>query len=83
MSETVAYKVIGEETIHCEACEQRIGNALRRLRGVEDVQASSQTQQVQVTIDPAQVRGEQVKARLEQIGYQVTPESSSDERSAG
>lgn len=82
MSETVAYKVIGEETIHCKGCEQRIGNALRRLQGVEDVQASSQTQQVQVTIDAAKVHADQVKARLEQIGYQVTPESSSDERSS-
>ena len=76
MSETIAYKVTGDETIHCEACEQRIGNVLRRLRGVRDVKASAHTQQVQVTIDPAQVRAEQVKAMLEQIGYQVRPEDS-------
>ena len=73
MSETVAYKVIGEESIHCQACEQRIGNALRRLRGVEDVKASSVTQQVQVKIETRLVSAEQVKSRLEQIGYQVTP----------
>ena len=76
MSETLAYNVIGEESIHCEACEQRIGTALRRLRGVQDVKASSQTQQVQVTIDARHVRADQVKARLVQIGYQVTPEDS-------
>ena len=73
MSETVAYKVIGEESIHCQACEQRIGNALRRLRGVEDVKASSVTQQVQVKIETRLVSAEQVKSRLEQIAYQVTP----------
>jgi copper chaperone CopZ len=77
MSQTIGYKVIGEETIHCEACEQRIGNALRRLRGVQGVRASSETQQLQVTIDAAQVAPDQVKSRLEQIGYQVTPEDLS------
>jgi copper chaperone CopZ len=76
MSHTLDFKVIGEETIHCQACEQRIGTILRRLPGVEDVKASSQTQQVHVTIDPARVGSEQVKAKLVQIGYQVTPEES-------
>ena len=74
MVQTVHYKVIGEQTIHCAGCEQRIGNALRRLPGVHNVQANSKTQQVQVTIDPARLSPEQVEAKLEQIGYQVTPE---------
>ncbi len=77
MAQTVAYKVIGEQTIHCVGCEQRINNAPRRVRGVQDVTASSQTQEVQVTIDPARVGPEQVEAKLEQIGYQVTPEDLS------
>jgi copper chaperone CopZ len=74
MTQSIAYKVFGEQTIHCVACEQRIDHALRRLRGVRDVRASSETQQIEVTLDPAQVAPGQVQARLEQIGYQVTPE---------
>lgn len=76
MSETLGFKVVGAETIHCQACEQRIGNALRRLRGVADVKASSELQHVRVTIDTNVVSAEQVKSRLEQIGYQVTATDS-------
>lgn len=74
MLQILHYAIVGEQTIHCAACEQRIGNALRRLPGVHNVQASARTQQVQVTIDPAQLSPEQVQTRLEQNGYQVTPE---------
>ncbi len=41
---------------------------------MREVQASAQTQRVTVTMDPAQVGPEQVRARLEQIGYQVAPD---------
>lgn len=66
------FTVIGEQRINCVGCEQRIGNALRRLPGIRDVQATAQTQKVVVTIDPTQIGQDQVRAKLEQIGYQVT-----------
>ena len=72
--QTIAFTVTGEQTIHCSGCEQRIGNALRRLPGIEEVRASYRTQQVQVTLDPARVGPEQVRAKLEQLGYAVTPQ---------
>lgn len=65
------FEVTGEEKIHCEGCESRIANALRRLPGVQDVQASAETQRVKVTIDAAKVSAEEVRARLAQIGYQT------------
>lgn len=72
MSTTVLqFQVTGEEKIHCAGCESRIATALRRLPGVEEVQASAETQQVQVTIAPAQVSANQLRARLEELGYQV------------
>lgn len=70
----VQFEVIGEEKIHCEGCESRIANALRRLQGVEEVQASAQTQRVNVTIDPATVSEGDLRARLEQIGYRTAYE---------
>lgn len=76
MGEKVAFTVTGQDKLHCEGCEQRVGNALRRLPGVQDVQASHQTQLIQVTIDPAQLDPQQVQARLEQIGYEVTAQGS-------
>ena len=74
MTEAITFTVTGEQKIHCTGCEQRIGTALRHVAGIRDVQASAQTQQVIVTIDPARVAPEQVRAKLEQMGYDVTPQ---------
>ena len=63
--------VMGEEEMYCAGCEQRISNALRRLPGVQGVQASATTQHVLVTVNPSQVGAEQVGAKLEQLGYQA------------
>lgn len=72
MSTTIIqFEVVGEEKIHCEGCEARIANALGRLPGVAEVQASAETQRVRVTIDPAQTNEKAVRARLAQIGYQT------------
>ncbi|MGQ0523100.1 MAG: heavy-metal-associated domain-containing protein [Betaproteobacteria bacterium] len=68
-TKVLQFEVIGEEKIHCEGCESRISNALRRLPGVEDVQASAETQRVKVTIDSAKVSADEVRARLALIGY--------------
>jgi copper chaperone CopZ len=62
---------MGEEKVHCAGREQRVGNALRRLPGVQEVQASATTQHVLVTADPSPLGAEQVRAKLEQLGYQV------------
>ena len=71
MAQTVELTVTGELTIHCPSCEHRIHTGLRRLPGVHDVRASAQTQQVAVTFDPAQVSPAQVRAKLQQMGYEV------------
>lgn len=73
MSRTLEFTVIGEPKIHCGGCEQRIGNALRRFLGVEDVQASVETQRVVVGVDPAQVTPDEVRAKLGRLGYRVQP----------
>ncbi len=71
MGRTVNFTVTGEEKIHCAGCEQRIANALRRLSGIQDVQASAQSQRVVVKLDPAQISPEQVRTKLKHLGYQV------------
>lgn len=73
MTQETDFTVTGEPKIHCAGCEQRIGNALRRLRGVRDVQARAETQRVVVRFDPAQVTPDEVRAKLEQLGYHVQP----------
>lgn len=71
MIQTKAFQITGAQTIHCEGCEHRIGNALRRFDGVHDVRASATTQQVEVRFDPEQVGAEQLREKLEQLGYAV------------
>jgi copper chaperone len=74
MTKTIDFVVTGEDKLHCSGCEQRVGHALRRLVGVQDVRASAETQQVRVAFDPAQVSPEQVQSKLEQLGYEVAPQ---------
>ncbi len=71
MTDTLDFTVTGEQKIHCDACENRIANALKRLDGVREVRASAQTQKVAVTIDPTRLSPERVKARLGDLGYEV------------
>ncbi len=71
MAEMVNFTVTGEQKIHCAGCEERITNTLRRLPGIQDIQASHETQRVAVTFDPARVTPDKVKATLEQLGYRV------------
>jgi copper chaperone CopZ len=71
MVQTLEFEVLGEHKMYCAGCEQRVNTVLRRLPGVQEVQANATTQQVRVTVDPSQVGAEQVQARLEQLGYQT------------
>jgi copper chaperone CopZ len=71
---TTTFKVTGETKLHCASCEQRVDRALRRLDGVRDVKASFQAQEVRVTVDDAKLSPEQVRAKLEQLGYEAAPE---------
>lgn len=77
MTQTVDFTVTGEQTIHCNACEQRITKALHRLPGIQDVQASSQTQHVVVTLNPERASAQEVRAKLEQMGYHIAPQEES------
>lgn len=71
MTETIDFAVSGEEKIHCAGCEQRIDQALRRVDGIRSVRASAQTQQVTVQFDPREVGREQIRTKLERMGYEL------------
>lgn len=71
MSQNLALIVRGEEKIHCESCEARVGNALRRLPGVKGVRADHRTQEVDVVFDPASVSEDRIRGRLAELGYET------------
>ena len=78
MTQTIDLTVTGDQPIHCASCEQRIGTGLRRVPGVHTVRASSKTQRVEVAVDPTQVSAEQVRDKLEQLGFTAKLEEPSD-----
>ncbi len=77
MTNTAEFVITGEQKIHCEGCEQRIDRALRRISGVSSVEASAESQRVVVEMDPERVGPEQVRERLDLLGYEVTGRTDS------
>ncbi len=76
MTQAINFTITGERKLNCHGCEHRVVTAVRRVPGIEVVQASVQTQQVAVSIDPMQVQPGQVREKLNQMGYEVTPTES-------
>lgn len=75
-SNTMEFTVTGDQEIHCEGCEQRITQALERLDGVQTVAASAQTQHISVETDPDRTDPDQLRDRLDLLGYEVTGEKT-------
>ncbi len=58
-----------DEAIHCAGCEARIRSVLTRMPGVQEAQASHKTQKVHFTLDSGSVSIQEVKDKLEDLGY--------------
>ena len=72
MAETVTEEIrVRRGAIHCEGCEATIERFLSRVPGVEIVKASEESQLVQVTWDPDAIGADQVRAKLDELGYPV------------
>lgn len=70
-TETKTLRVIGQQTMHCNGCEQTVKFTLKQLPGVQEVGASHKSQHIDLTFDPQVVDMERVRQELEWIGYQV------------
>lgn len=55
--------------IHCGGCVNTVTSAVRRLSGVQRVEANEVTKEVRVEFDPAQVNEEKIRATLNLVGY--------------
>lgn len=56
--------------IHCTSCENTIRTALSRLPGVALVAPSAERSDVKVSFDDAKVGEEQLRAALEEAGFE-------------
>lgn len=55
--------------IHCDGCVSTVTSAVRKLSGVQRVEASEVTKEVRVEFDPAQVNEQKIRATLQLVGY--------------
>ena len=58
-----------DKAIHCAGCEARIQSILVRMPGVQGAKVSHKTQKVDLTIDSGSVSIQEVKDKLEDLGY--------------
>ena len=59
------------EGMSCEHCERAVKGAVGALPGVQEVEVSLAAGTVSVLADSAQVKEAQVKAAIEEAGYDV------------
>ena len=71
MATLIQLQITGEQRMHCAGCEGRIAYALGRLPGVQGVIASTSTQRISVTVDPDRVTLEQIRQKLDELGYET------------
>jgi copper chaperone len=76
VAETVTVQVDG---MTCTGCEQRIGNALRRVDGVREVAADYTSGRVQVRFDPETTGPATVIDRITLAGYTVRSDGGRNE----
>jgi copper chaperone len=68
VAEQVTLKVTG---MTCGGCENAVKRAVGSLKGVSDVRASHQANEVTVTYDPALIDRAAIAQRIETAGYRV------------
>jgi len=62
---------VRDKGIHCSGCEARIESVLGKVPGVLRVKADHATQKVNVTLDTDRTPADEVKQRLELVGYRT------------
>lgn len=71
MAEETGVIVLQVEGMTCTGCEQRIGNALRRLEGVRGAAADHTTGRVEARVRPG-TDPQSLAERITAAGYTVT-----------
>ncbi len=70
MAQTESHEItVRDKAIHCAGCEARIQSVLTKMPGVQEAKASHKTQKVDLNLDPASVSVQEVKDKLEDLGY--------------
>ena len=71
MTTQKTFQITGEQKMNCGGCENSVKTALSKLPGVATVEASHQTQLINLIYDPSQLEVEKITEELDWIGYEV------------
>ena len=67
------------QSIHCGGCERAIREGLRDVDGVEEVNPAAATNTITLRLDPTRIDDEQVRSRLDELGFPVVQETNGGE----
>src|SRR5436190_19595392 len=68
-SQTEVCSVLALEGMTCASCAMRIEKGLKKIPGVQDVSVNFATEQATVTYVPIETNVEQMKQKVEALGY--------------
>jgi len=66
--ETATFNV---PSISCSACSSKIQESVKSLKGVENVSVDLKSQQVNIDYNPDNIKPQEIKNYISQMGYEV------------
>ncbi len=72
MFKSMTLEVVGEQRLHCEACQQRVERLLKGVQGVSKVRAQVETQRIEVLFDTNALDSAAITNRLAEAGYETS-----------
>jgi len=71
MFKSMTFEVVGEQRLHCEACQERVERLLKGVQGVSKVRAQAHTQRIEVLFDANVLNSAAISKRLAEAGYET------------
>jgi Cu+-exporting ATPase len=65
--------------MHCASCVNTIAGALRSIDGVDEAEVNLAARRASVVYDPSRVAVDDLRARVESVGYQASAPGSTDD----
>lgn len=58
-------------SISCSACASKVKGGILEIRGINDVEVDLKTQMVEVEYNPSEVQPKDIKAKVQNLGFEV------------
>ena len=70
----MAKKTYQLETLTCPSCTAKIQGMLKKTEGIEEGEVLFNTSRVKVTFDESVITSEEIKDKIDRLGFQVLSE---------